>query len=142
MDITLSIYDIIAYLNKSDKKKVLDYSYPKPYPENPINTRAILLGCDPSNRHCQDLPFVFAIKSSHNIFNSIVESIKNQLDAVGLSLEMVYCQNLCRNYFKDETSKNSIWEEAAKLWIPVLKKELDEKFAKTVPVLLTAESLY
>jgi len=30
----------------------------------------------------------------------------------------------------------------ARLWIPVLKKELDEKCARTTPMLLTSEVLY
>jgi hypothetical protein len=114
----------------------------QPYPQNIINIRAILLGCDPSNRHCQNLPYVFGINPSHKIFNGLVESLRKNLRAVNLDLENVYSQNLCRNYFRDETSKNKKWKTVAEMWIPVLKEELDEKFSKDIPVLLTSEVLY
>lgn len=62
---------------------------------------------------------------------------------IGLSLEDVYVQNLCQNYFDNETSQNPGWKKAAKIWIPYLKEELDNlPIRKNTPVFLTAGILY
>ena len=60
--------------------------------------------------------------------------------AINLSFDSVYVQNLCRNYFEHEASKNKIWKEVAELWIPDLKKEL-EIFDLSTLVLLSAQVL-
>lgn len=114
---------------------------PKPYPDDVTNTRAILLGCDPTNKYSDSLPYVFAIKSGLKIFNSFIKSWERSLEAIGLNFATVYMQNLCRNYFKEETSKNKIWIQAAAYWIPCLKEEL-KQFDIGLPVLLTSNLLY
>ena len=120
---------------------ILLNAFPKPFPAKPSGTKAILLGCDPSNVHCLDLPYVFAIQSSHKVFAQFVKKWEKILESIDLSWDTVYVQNLCRNYFMEESSKNKIWAKVAEEWIPVLKEELD-RFDKDIPVLLTSELLY
>lgn len=126
---------------ESNGSLILDFPYPKPYFKNPDNVRAILLGCDPSNKHNKHLPYVFALESGDKIFNVFLKSWGRSLQAIGLSFDVVYVQNLCRNYFEHETSKNKIWKEVAELWIPELKDEL-AMLDPSIPILLTSEVLY
>ena len=64
------------------------------------------------------------------------------MEVIDLNWEMVYTQNLCRNYFKSETSKNKIWKQAAEIWIDILKEELDDLFSTKILVLLTSQLLF
>ena len=66
--------------------------------------------------------------------------INNNLKYIeGLTLDNIYVQNVCRNFFKDETSKNKHWVPFSKYWIPLLKDELDKMFDKSIPILITTE---
>lgn len=116
---------------------------PKAYCNNTNEVKAIYLGCDPSNKHSQSLPYAFALKSSIKIFNGFIKTHEENLNAIGLNWNSVYVQNLCQNYFEKETSKNyKVWKAAAKeYWIEHLKKELDSKFEQEIPVLLTSQYL-
>lgn len=111
-------------------------------PSNPV--KAIVLGADPTNdgvagkRGLIELDYVFGIGHRHE--NPFWGAHKRNLDAVGLKKEDVFVQNICRNYFKDQTSKNKYWELAAKLWIPYLKEEL-QQVPNQVPILATAETI-
>lgn len=110
-------------------------------PGGVVNVKAIYLGCDPSNVHSAELPYVFAHECELGIFNSFIKAHTEQLAQIGLSWETVYTQNLCRNYFKKETSKNKIWKTVAtEFWIDKLIEELS-KFDSTIPVLLTSQLL-
>jgi hypothetical protein len=128
-------------LKPEDRERVLDHPYPKAYCHDLNNVKAILLGCDPSNNHNKHLPYVFALESGDKKFNSFLKSWESSLEAIDLRFEMVYIQNLCRNYFEHETSQNKIWKEVAELWIPELKKEL-AVLDPEIPILLTSELLY
>ena len=64
-----------------------------------------------------------------------------QLKQIGLDWNRVYSQNLCRNYFSDETGVNKIWKKVAEeFWIERLKEELSV-FDPEIPVLLTSQLL-
>lgn len=116
---------------------------PKAYcPGGLQNVKAIYLGCDPSNKHSETLPYVFAQESGLKIFNSFIKAHTEQLEQIGLDWNCVYTQNLCRNYFTYETAVNPIWFDAAKIWLPILKEELDSIFPASIPLLMTAEALY
>lgn len=140
----------IKELEKLFPGKILPFDYPKPYPnENPDTKKikAIVLGCDPSNFSkkggiTKELETVFGISGigkDGRYFSGILRNLK----LLGLSLDDIYVQNLCRNYFSRETAKNSDWNAAAKHWAISLKKELDElKLPKSIPVFLTAKHLY
>lgn len=105
------------------------------------NVKAIYLGCDPSNIHSTELPYAFAHECKLNIFKSFISSHSEQLNQIGLDWNHVYAQNLCRNYFIDETSKNSIWKTVAEeFWIEKLNEELAQ-FDSRIPVLLTSQIL-
>lgn len=127
---------------KYGNENILDFDFPKVYfPGGIDNIKAIYLGCDPSNKHSTDLPYVFAHESGLKIFKPFIESHTEQLEQIGLSWDKVYTQNLCRNYFKDETSKNKIWKKVANdYWINKLKEELSQ-FDLKIPVLLTSQIL-
>ncbi len=113
--------------------------FPKPFCFDEKRVKAIVLGADPTNtKENTQFATVFGIGSGDGrYFRDILSNLK----LVGLGLETVYVQNLCRNYFNEETSKNKLWEKAAKFWIPRLKDEL-VKIPADVPVLLTAEIIY
>jgi hypothetical protein len=104
--------------------------------------KAIYLGCDPTNTK-KNIQFDFAF--SHGCNDKCFVLFRNkhlkQLEAIDLNWDMVYTQNLCRNYFKSETSKNKIWKYAAEFWIDLLKKELNNLFTVNIPVLLTSQLL-
>lgn len=104
--------------------------------------KAIYLGCDPTNTN-KNIQFDYAFSHGCTDKGFIMFRKKHmkQLEAIGLNWETVYTQNLCRNYFKSETSKNKIWKQAAEMWIDVLKEELDELFSVEIPVLLTSQLL-
>lgn len=104
--------------------------------------KAVYLGCDPTNTNKNiQFDFVFSHGCMDQGFVTFRKKHLKQLEAIGLSWETVYTQNLCRNYFKSETSKNKIWKQAAEMWIEVLKEELDELFSTDIPVLLTSQLL-
>lgn len=104
--------------------------------------KAVYLGCDPTNTN-KNIQFDYAFSHGCNDKGFVTFRKKHlkQLEAIDLTWETVYTQNLCRNYFKSETSKNKIWKQAAEMWIDVLKEELDELFSVDIPVLLTSQLL-
>ena len=76
-------------------------------------------------------------KEKSPYWNSINRNIK-QLS--NLSMDNIFVQNICTNYFLQETSKNKNWIEIARDYgCGYLKQELDAKFDKTVPILMTTE---
>lgn len=117
---------------------------PKPYCHDLQGVRAILLGADPTNNGTKAkkgplaLEYVFGLNSPYekDFFRPQLTNLK----AIGLPKEGIYIQNVCRNYFLEETSKNKTWEIAARLWLPFLKEELDI-LPKDIPVLVTAERI-
>lgn len=118
-------------------------SFPEAW--TPVNQpKAIVLGADPTNdgvagkRGLIELDYAFGIGHKHE--NSFWGTQKRNLTAIGLKKEEVYVQNICRNYFKDQTAKNKHWESVADLWIPYLKEELSV-IPSQVPVLATAETI-
>lgn len=107
-------------------------------------TKAILLGADPTNNGIKNDPglkkldYVFGINSVFEqfFFNPQMVNLK----AINLSKDDLFIQNVCCNYFVEQTSGNKFWKETAKLWLPYLKEELS-KFDKKIPVLVTAEKI-
>ena len=135
--------DIVVRLIEAFGEKILPvYEIPKAYyPGGILNVKAIYLGCDPSNKHSTNLPYVFAHESGLKIFNAFINAHTEQLRQIRLSWNAVYTQNLCRNYFADETAKNLIWEKvASEFWVEMLREELAQ-FDPKIPVLLTSQSL-
>lgn len=133
---------ILNILTANFQNEMITYDdLPKPYPEKINNPKAILIGCDPSNNHNIRFKYVFALERTNKKFEGFLKSWDCSLCAIGLNFNKIYTQNLCRNYFKKETSKNKIWYKAAEIWIPELKKELDQ-FDKDVPVLMSSEYIY
>ena len=104
--------------------------------------KAILLGADPTNNGTKDNKGLKELKTVFGIgeFMEFFRPQESNLRQIGLDKENLYIQNICRNYFKKEISKNKYWGEIAQVWFPYLKEELD-KFdaAKKLPVLSTSE---
>lgn len=116
---------------------------PSAYCEKLENVKAIVVGCDPSNRHSHNLKYAFGIDSGIPKLDLFFSGIEANLKQIGLDRKCVYIQNLCQNYFRSETTGNTIWHEAAKLWRHYLKDELQALgMPKEVPVLLTAQDIY
>lgn len=99
--------------------------------------RAIILGADPTHivGTCPvRMEKVFGLEKAEN--SPHWRGISKNLRQIGLTLDNVIVQNVCRNYFDRETSKNEKWGEiATSYWIPLLKEELDSRFESRVPIL-------
>ena len=115
--------------------------WPQAYCDNPQKVKAIVLGCDPSNKNSHNLKYAFGINTNVPRLKGFFKSIETNLHEIGLGKEVVYVQNLCQNYFRDETGKNPRWKDAAAICIPYLNEEL-AVLPDSVPVFLTAEILY
>lgn len=130
--------EILDYLLNHEvyKEYCLDLKpYPKEYHYDINKVKAVVLGADPSNNN-EELEYVFGLeeKEDSKYFRMTLGNLKE----VGLKLEQLYVQNLCKNYFKYETTENDKWSEIAELWVPCLRKELDSLFDKSIPVFITA----
>jgi len=135
--------DILLKLQNLFTDEIIDLKkFPKPFPENIESPKAVLLGCDPTNtKYNIEFEYVFALERKNNKFNSFLKKWDDSLDNIGLSFDTIYTQNLCRNYFSKETTKNPIWIEAGKFWITYLKDELN-KFNENIPILMSSEIIY
>jgi hypothetical protein len=106
--------------------------------------KAILLGADPTNDGIRKKPgliqleFVFGIHTKYekDFFSPQILNLK----AINLTKENLFIQNVCRNYFKVQTSGNKAWESVARIWLPFLKEDLDA-FSSQIPVLVTADKI-
>jgi len=122
---------------------VLTENMPQAYcPGGKDEVRAIYLGCDPTNLKYNILfPYAFAHGYKGPEFKDFIKMHADQLKNIGLSWENVYAQNLCRNYFDNETGVNKIWKKVAEeFWIERLIEELSV-FDPKIPVLLTSQML-
>jgi hypothetical protein len=116
------------------------YPFPEPY-KGSGEIKAIILGADPT-RIVKDQPLPFnMVFELDNDKSPYFRSIRKNIDLLdGLSMENIYAQNLCRNYFNKETSANKAWVDIARnYWSGFLAKELDSMFTPSVPVLITTE---
>lgn len=134
---------ISELINQFGSDKILDFTpFPKPWNPGVDKVKAIYLGCDPSNISQDRFEYAFALLSGNPRYNAFQQSHENNLGTVNLGWDEVYVQNLCQNYFTEETSKNlKLWRLVAQeYWIPRLKVELD-LFRPNIPVLLTSQYL-
>lgn len=114
-----------------------DDNWPEPYWEQgPI--RAIVLGTDPGTQYNARFKYVFGLENP-GPKNKFFMAVKHNLDILGLKLGKIYAQNLCRNYFNCDSSKNKHWHKVAAEWVPYLRQELDSLFLSEIPVLATSE---
>lgn len=126
--------DYSEYLN-------LDLPIPKPYYENLESVKVILLGSNPMFiKDSTEAAFVFNLSTFKQGLEGeeIFGNINNNLQAIGLRLNEVYAENLCKNYLKHISVHDEAWIRIASVWGGYLKKQLDELFPKDVPVLITA----
>lgn len=120
------------------------YPAPSPFCIDRKKVKAIVLGCDPSNRsdNGKTLRFctVFGIGTGdHRYFRDILSNLKS----VGLGLENIYVQNIIPYYMKKETTENKYWNEIAEILLKDLIKELDSfDKKKKIPVFMSSEVIY
>lgn len=132
--------DIKSVLN-AIRESYADIYLEKPYLPPPFipsgKLKAIVLGTDPSTKEQKTLNVVFGLDEDHRYFANILKN----LNILGLSLENVYIQNACRNYFTVEAPENDFWEDITRTyWSAPLKQELDKLDpSKSIPVFATAE---
>jgi len=116
------------------------YPFPEPYIGSG-EIKAIILGADPTrmvNGNPQPFNVVFELDNERSPYWRGIGKNIGLLD--DLTMDNVYVQNLCRNYFWKETSQNENWTTIARnYWISVLNEELDRRFPPTIPVLMTTE---
>jgi len=110
--------------------------FPEPFHRNLNNVKAIILGADPSNPEKKVFKHVFGLENSKSPY---FDPILKNLSHIDLTLDNIYVQNLCPNYFEEVTDDNDLYLEIAKeYWLPILKDELNLLFKPEIPVLVTA----
>lgn len=133
-------YDLLKKLHTLFPE-IVSPIYPFPSPvvgKNEI--KAIVLGADPTHlidKKPEIFKDVFGLEEDNSPY---WRAMSKNLKVISLDKQYVNVQNLCRNYFMQETSKNAFWAEIAReYWAPFLKKELDALFKPDVPILMTTE---
>lgn len=133
--------EIIQYLRSKFGDSIKETEIlPKSYKGSKL--KAILLGADPTNNGTKELKGLIELKTVFGIdeYNEFFRPQLINLNGIGLNKENLYIQNVCRNYFKEQTSGNKQWSEAAKIWLPLLNEELNGVDPdKKLPVLVTSE---
>ncbi|MBI3004863.1 MAG: hypothetical protein HYY49_05540, partial [Ignavibacteriales bacterium] len=100
--------------------------------------KAILLGADPGTTNDKRFKYVFKLEYGEQ--SSYFRQFIPNLTAIGVNLENLYVQNVCRNYFDRDTSMHGKdWLQCAKLWTESLRDELDNIGSlRSIPVLISA----
>lgn len=136
--------EIINQLNETyGEQIILTEKLPQAYCPGGLDAvKAIYLGCDPTNNSYKiEFDYAFAHEHKGSEFRQFLKMHTEQLKEIGLNWNTVYTQNLCRNYFKEETGVNKIWKKVAdEFWIERLKEELSV-FDPNIPVLITSQLL-
>lgn len=133
--------DILNKLLKKYPKQVTDiFPFPKVH-HGKGEIKCIILGADPTHlveNKPKPLQMVFGLNNEKSPYwNTIKRNIKH---LENITMDNIYVQNLCRNYFTIETSRNKSWAEIAKnYWVHFLKIELDNLFEPEIPVFMTTE---
>jgi hypothetical protein len=131
--------EILEELKTHLVEHIDDYlPFPEPFiGKGPI--KAIVLGADPSTKNTLRFDMVFDLGNNKRYF----KSIEKNLNAIGLSMDNVYIQNFCQNYFDHTTYENKKnWWRASGVWAYFIKEELEGKFDGNIPILATSEMIY
>lgn len=133
--------DILSIISTTFKGYISNtYPFPNPF-KGKSTIKAIVLGADPThivNGNPIPVQIVFGLNNQKSPYWRRIS--KNLSHISNLTLDNLYVQNLCQNYFTCETGKNKCWTKIAReYWIPVLKLELDNLFPMNTPVLMTTE---
>jgi len=131
--------EILDELKTHLVKHVDDYTpFPDPYiGKGPI--KAIVLGADPSTKDKLRFRTVFDLGNDKRYF----QGIEKNLNAIGLTIDNVYIQNFCQNYFDHTTYENrKNWWRASGVWHHFIKEELEGKFDGGIPILATSDMIF
>lgn len=129
---------ILKSLKRFQVINIDDYiPFPKPY-MGKGEIKAIVLGMDPSTDDRIRFDTVFDLGGNDRRY---FKGIERNLNAIGLSMDNVYVQNFCQNYFTVTTYKQrKNWFRAAAVWYQyVVMEELDKKFSPDIPILSTSK---
>lgn len=137
----MSDHNVFETLKKDYPELIADkYPFPDAF-KGDEGIKAIVLGADPThivNGIPKSLKQVFGLHLDKSPYWRSIQRNIEQLSSI--SKNNLYVQNICRNYFTKETSKNKHWVKIARdYWSRELKKELDDKFDKNIPILMTTE---
>jgi hypothetical protein len=90
--------------------------------------RAIFLGTDPGRTHetTDKARFQYVFCLEKGLESPYFMQFRKNLEEIRLTLQNLYVQNLCRNYFTlDTLDHRHHWLRCARLWLDSLKSELD-----------------
>jgi len=121
-------------------KNIDDYlPFPKPFiGKGPI--KAVVVGADPSTTDRKRFDTVFDLSGNDRRY---FKDIERNLNAIGLSIDNVYVQNYCQNYFTHTTYKQrKNWKRAAGVWHTFLITEVEDLFDPHIPILTTSEIIF
>lgn len=130
------ITNILDKVSEACNHYVASEELPKPFIGTSV--RAIFLGADPGTSNDKKFRHVFELENKEE--SPYFQQFIPNLDSVKLSLDNLYVQNLCRNYFNCDTqSHRDHWLECAQYWVELLKKELDSLDPMNkLPILISA----
>lgn len=110
--------------------------FPKPY-IGKGDIKAIVIGADPSTNNSLRFDTVFDLNGEDNRYFS---GIKRNLQAIGLTLDNIFVQNFCQNYFtKTSYDQKANWRRASGVWYQFIRDELDKRYDRSIPLLITSE---
>jgi len=131
---------ILEELKSHMVENIVDFlPFPEPFTgKGPI--KAIVIGADPSTKDGLRFDTVFDLGGNdHRYF----AGIEKNLNEIGLTMDNIYVQNFCQNYFTKVTyEQKKNWNRAGGIWYHFLKQELDEKFDIEIPLLATSEIIF
>lgn len=129
--------DVLKLLEQHLVINIDDYiPFPKPY-IGKGDIKAIVIGADPSTNNSLRFDTVFDLNGEDNRYFS---GIKRNLQAIGLSLDNIFVQNFCQNYFtKTSYDQKANWRRASGVWYQFIRDELDERYDRSIPLLITSE---
>lgn len=143
-------FDIIALKNIDITKELISRynnqkiianisAFPMPYIGN--NIKAIVLGADPTHIIKGAPKLIHTVFGLDNASSSPYwRNINKNIEKCNLTLDNLYVQNVCQNYFTKETSAHKkVWQQVAReFWIPILRTELS-MLDSNIPVFITTE---
>ncbi len=120
-------------------ENIVDYTpFPEPY-MGKGEIKAIVMGMDPSTDDGRRFNTVFDIGGKDERY---FKGIERNLNAVGLTMDNVFVQNFCGNYFTKTTYKQKKnWWRASAIWYMKIITDLHYKFNERIPILATSELL-
>ncbi len=139
----MNTHSIIGQLSQICDHVLMSEELPAAF--NGGSLKAIFLGTDPGRTrdgtNNARFQYVFCLEKGFD--SPYFTQFRKNLEEVHLTLQNLYVQNLCRNYFTLDTLDHRYhWLRCARLWLSSLKSELDTVDpGRRLPVLISAHIL-